>query len=40
MIRENWFDWAVDVAAVTDYGVHEVLDCATHYSAHRLKLCQ
>jgi hypothetical protein len=27
MSREEWFDWAMDVAAATSYGVHEVLDC-------------
>jgi hypothetical protein len=27
MIREEWLDWALDVAEVTSYGVHEVLDC-------------
>jgi len=27
MIREEWLDWALDVAEATSYGVHEVLDC-------------
>jgi hypothetical protein len=27
MVREKWYGWALDVAAATSYGVHEVLDC-------------